>query len=239
MRNERQCNCSTNQKGASFLVDRSDLRNTPSSEAAPPGNQSMAGLQVAPLLRSRRRPPLGRSDTINGGASGNWCIKISVLAILAFLALLTSFQNMRASPILSHSVSSKEDGRLRGKIDRNEQSVDARMASQEEPSVEEESRTLKREESKPSEELKAANEDTTSTSDQESGDTSCRGIENWELWGPATVAGDKNKQPTAEKCCESCRAKCKTSGSCRCDSWVYCGDKEACGEHFQEVEFLS
>ncbi|XP_057518909.1 uncharacterized protein LOC130799724 [Amaranthus tricolor] len=63
----------------------------------------------------------------------------------------------------------------------------------------------------------------------------CRGIPHLELWGSAVKWGTDNKFNSAEECCESCKAMCSsTYGPCLCDSWVFCGDRQACGSKFGE-----
>ncbi|XP_057976379.1 uncharacterized protein LOC131163708 [Malania oleifera] len=63
----------------------------------------------------------------------------------------------------------------------------------------------------------------------------CRGIENLELWGAAVKWGSEFKFNSSEECCRACKAMCSGSdGPCLCDSWVFCGNKEACGSQFGE-----
>ena len=67
----------------------------------------------------------------------------------------------------------------------------------------------------------------------------CRGIEHLELWGDAVKWGSDFKVSSSEDCCMACKSMCGgEDGPCFCDSWVYCGDKEACGPRFGEVLFL-
>ncbi|KAL3499745.1 hypothetical protein ACH5RR_038838 [Cinchona calisaya] len=71
--------------------------------------------------------------------------------------------------------------------------------------------------------------------DGEDSGTCCRGISNLELWGPAVKWGTDFKFNSSEECCRSCKAMCTgNDGPCLCDSWVFCGDKEACGSQFGE-----
>lgn len=64
----------------------------------------------------------------------------------------------------------------------------------------------------------------------------CRGIENLELWGSAVKWGTDFKFNTSEECCQACKNLCTgNDGPCLCDSWVFCGDQEACGPKFGEV----
>ena len=65
-------------------------------------------------------------------------------------------------------------------------------------------------------------------------DGCCRGLEGRELWGPAVKWGSDHRLLSAAACCESCKAMCKAN-DCRCDSWVFCGDKKRCGQRFGEV----
>ncbi|KAL3497628.1 hypothetical protein ACH5RR_040360 [Cinchona calisaya] len=63
----------------------------------------------------------------------------------------------------------------------------------------------------------------------------CRGIPNLELWGPAVKWGTDFKFDSSEECCTACKAMCTgKDGPCLCDSWVFCGNKEACGSKFGE-----
>ncbi|XP_042034670.1 uncharacterized protein LOC121781054 [Salvia splendens] len=63
----------------------------------------------------------------------------------------------------------------------------------------------------------------------------CSGIPNLELWGDAVKWGTDFKFNSSEQCCSSCKAMCTgKDGPCLCDSWVFCGNKEACGEKFGE-----
>ncbi|WCJ25736.1 peptidyl-prolyl cis-trans isomerase [Euphorbia peplus] len=63
----------------------------------------------------------------------------------------------------------------------------------------------------------------------------CRGIENLELWGAAVKWGSEFKFNSSRECCQACKSLCNGSdGPCLCDSWVFCGNKEACGSKFGE-----
>ncbi|KAA8525972.1 hypothetical protein F0562_007928 [Nyssa sinensis] len=63
----------------------------------------------------------------------------------------------------------------------------------------------------------------------------CRGIENLELWGSAVKWGSDFKFNSSKECCEACKALCTgNDGPCLCDSWVFCGNREACGPKFGE-----
>ncbi|CAN6579581.1 unnamed protein product [Malus baccata var. baccata] len=69
----------------------------------------------------------------------------------------------------------------------------------------------------------------------ESGGGCCRGTENLELWGAAVKWGSEFKFSSSEECCKACKSMCTgTDGPCLCDSWVFCGNKEACGSKFGE-----
>lgn len=78
-------------------------------------------------------------------------------------------------------------------------------------------------------ELKSADEG-------ERSDGCCRGIENLELWGAAVKWGADYKLNSSEECCQACKAMCSGNyGACLCDTWVFCGNREACGSKFGEV----
>lgn len=63
----------------------------------------------------------------------------------------------------------------------------------------------------------------------------CSGIPNLELWGPAVKWGTDFKFNSSEECCRACKAMCTgNDGPCLCDSWVFCGNKQACGSKFGE-----
>ncbi|XP_060673731.1 uncharacterized protein LOC107403764 isoform X2 [Ziziphus jujuba] len=62
----------------------------------------------------------------------------------------------------------------------------------------------------------------------------CRGIEHLELWGDAVKWGSDFKVNSSEECCMACKAMCRRDGPCSCDSWVFCGNPEACGPRFGE-----
>ncbi|XP_039033064.1 uncharacterized protein LOC120168847 [Hibiscus syriacus] len=63
----------------------------------------------------------------------------------------------------------------------------------------------------------------------------CRGIENLELWGVAVKWGSDFKFNSSVECCQACNAMCTgNDGPCLCDTWVFCGNKEACGSRFGE-----
>lgn len=67
------------------------------------------------------------------------------------------------------------------------------------------------------------------------GEECCRGIDNLELWGSAVKWGSDFKFNSAMECCKACKDMCSGSdGPCLCDTWVFCGNKEACGPKFGE-----
>ncbi|GMI76469.1 hypothetical protein like AT4G17070 [Hibiscus trionum] len=71
-------------------------------------------------------------------------------------------------------------------------------------------------------------------------DECCRGVENLELWGQAVKWGSEFKFNSSAECCQACKTMCSGSdGPCLCDTWVFCGKKEACGSRFGEVNFPS
>lgn len=73
----------------------------------------------------------------------------------------------------------------------------------------------------------------------EDGGGCCRGVENLELWGPAVKWGTDFKFNSSEECCKACKVMCSgNDGPCLCDSWVFCGNKEACGSKFGEVSLF-
>lgn len=69
----------------------------------------------------------------------------------------------------------------------------------------------------------------------------CKGIEKLELWGDAVKWGAEFRLNSSEECCKACKSMCRDDdgGSCLCNSWVFCGDREACGPRFGEVLLLS
>ncbi|GLT51538.1 hypothetical protein SLA2020_249410 [Shorea laevis] len=63
----------------------------------------------------------------------------------------------------------------------------------------------------------------------------CGGIEHLELWGDAVKWGSDFKFNSSEQCCMACKEMCKgDDGPCLCDSWVFCGNRGACGSRFGE-----
>lgn len=75
--------------------------------------------------------------------------------------------------------------------------------------------------------------------DEEEEEECCRGIERLELWGDAVKWGSNFKVNSSKECCMACKGMCGDDGSCSCDSWVFCGNREACGPRFGEVWFLA
>ena len=67
----------------------------------------------------------------------------------------------------------------------------------------------------------------------------CRGIENLELWGAAVKWGSDFKFNSSKGCCNACKSMCTgKDGPCLCDTWVFCGNREACGSKFGEVKLF-
>ncbi|KAF6153010.1 hypothetical protein GIB67_021615 [Kingdonia uniflora] len=63
----------------------------------------------------------------------------------------------------------------------------------------------------------------------------CRGIGNLELWGSTANWGSDFKLNSSEDCCRACKEMCNGgNGDCLCDSWVFCGNRDACGPKFGE-----
>jgi cyclophilin family peptidyl-prolyl cis-trans isomerase len=63
----------------------------------------------------------------------------------------------------------------------------------------------------------------------------CRGIDNLELWGSAVKWGSEFKFNSSKECCKACKDMCNgNEGPCLCDSWVFCGNRQACGSKFGE-----
>ncbi|KAF3445609.1 hypothetical protein FNV43_RR10785 [Rhamnella rubrinervis] len=70
--------------------------------------------------------------------------------------------------------------------------------------------------------------------EEEEEEECCRGIEHLELWGDAVKWGSNFKVNSSKECCMACKGMCGDDGSCSCDSWVFCGNREACGPRFGE-----
>lgn len=62
----------------------------------------------------------------------------------------------------------------------------------------------------------------------------CRGQEHLELWGEAVKWGNTNLVNTSHECCQQCKEMCATAEKCECNSWVYCGNAEKCGENYRQ-----
>ncbi|XWS49185.1 hypothetical protein CRYUN_Cryun13aG0142200 [Craigia yunnanensis] len=63
----------------------------------------------------------------------------------------------------------------------------------------------------------------------------CRGIGNLELWGAAVKWGSEFRFNSSVECCQACKTMCSgNDGPCLCDTWVFCGNKDACGSRFGE-----
>ncbi|XP_050386901.1 uncharacterized protein LOC126803176 [Argentina anserina] len=70
--------------------------------------------------------------------------------------------------------------------------------------------------------------------DKEEGEC-CKGIEHLEIWGDAVKWGAEFKVNSSKDCCMACKNMCgDPNGVCLCDSWVFCGNREACGDKFGE-----
>lgn len=66
----------------------------------------------------------------------------------------------------------------------------------------------------------------------------CRGMDHFELWGAAVKWGSDFKFNSSVECCDACKAMCNgKDGPCLCDSWVFCGNPDACGSKYGEVSF--
>lgn len=56
-----------------------------------------------------------------------------------------------------------------------------------------------------------------------------------ELWGDAVKWGTEFRFNSLEDCCKASQAMCRDDcGPCLCNSWVFCGDREASGPRFGE-----
>ncbi|CAI8613343.1 unnamed protein product [Vicia faba] len=63
----------------------------------------------------------------------------------------------------------------------------------------------------------------------------CGGVEHLELWGEAVRWGNDFRVNSSEDCCRACKNLCRGDGQrCLCNSWVFCGDRDACGPRFGE-----
>ncbi|KAG2494476.1 hypothetical protein HYH03_007528 [Edaphochlamys debaryana] len=71
----------------------------------------------------------------------------------------------------------------------------------------------------------------------------CNIARNNEYWGDPVIWGDSHRTNSEGECCAAChahRARAAQGGlatganSTTCDTWVWCGDKERCGAHYQE-----
>lgn len=66
----------------------------------------------------------------------------------------------------------------------------------------------------------------------------CRGIEHLELWGHSANWGSNFRLNSSKDCCMACKRMCEAENRpCLCNSWVFCGNKKACGSRFGEVRF--
>ncbi|KAL1360658.1 hypothetical protein HN51_006052 [Arachis hypogaea] len=63
----------------------------------------------------------------------------------------------------------------------------------------------------------------------------CDGVEHLELWGDAVKWGSDFRVNSSKECCMACKRMCRgDGGACLCNSWVFCGDRDACGPRFGE-----
>ncbi|KAI9112713.1 hypothetical protein K1719_016216 [Acacia pycnantha] len=62
----------------------------------------------------------------------------------------------------------------------------------------------------------------------------CKGIEHLELWGDAVKWGTEFRFNSSDDCCKACKSLCRDDEPCLCNSWVFCGDRKACGPRFGE-----
>jgi hypothetical protein len=83
---------------------------------------------------------------------------------------------------------------------------------------------------------KVSNFESLALTEESSDGGCCRGIEKLELWGAAVKWGSDFKFNSSKECCQACKAMCTgIDGPCLCDTWVFCGNKKACGSKFGEV----
>lgn len=61
----------------------------------------------------------------------------------------------------------------------------------------------------------------------------CHGAEGTELWGEAVNWGPHLILNSSYQCCTACKANSK------CNSWVFCGDRDKCAAKYGEVRKLS
>ena len=64
-------------------------------------------------------------------------------------------------------------------------------------------------------------------------DMTCNGKKNTELWGSVVKSGDRNEQPDAGACCDSC-AQMNANGANRCSTWVYGEQNKQCWLKYEE-----
>ncbi|KAJ7003497.1 hypothetical protein NC653_008653 [Populus alba x Populus x berolinensis] len=82
---------------------------------------------------------------------------------------------------------------------------------------------------------KGSNFESLALTEESSDGGCCRGIEKLELWGAAVKWGSDFKFNSSKECCQACKAMCTgIDGPCLCDTWVFCGNKKACGSKFGE-----
>lgn len=61
----------------------------------------------------------------------------------------------------------------------------------------------------------------------------CNGKKNTELWGAVVRSGDRNEQPDAGACCDSC-AQMNANGANKCSTWVYGEQNKQCWLKYEE-----
>eukprot|EP00884_Botryococcus_braunii_P021975 jgi/Botrbrau1/8461/Bobra.0237s0078.1 len=63
----------------------------------------------------------------------------------------------------------------------------------------------------------------------------CAELQHTDYWGEALKWGSKNRKNSSWECCEDCRRyQPPNDDSPSCNVWVWCGDKEKCGDQYQD-----
>ncbi|KAJ7297754.1 hypothetical protein O6H91_Y038100 [Diphasiastrum complanatum] len=62
----------------------------------------------------------------------------------------------------------------------------------------------------------------------------CKGVEHQELWGAVAKWGTDHLVNSSRECCQACKTMCGDDGPCLCNSWVYCGDQQRCGDKYRQ-----
>ncbi|KAL0032623.1 hypothetical protein WJX77_011236 [Trebouxia sp. C0004] len=63
----------------------------------------------------------------------------------------------------------------------------------------------------------------------------CNIMNNTDYWGEPVKWGSNNKLASAEACCADCHSyQPSTSEDLSCNVWVYCGDKDKCGNQYMD-----